>query len=234
MRMATDVAGVLIVALWAAGSGGAWAGEADLIETVRPYVAGVVGEFERISGERRAVLDEVAAFIAAGLKERGEAKLTFICTHNSRRSHLAQIWAQAAALHYGLDGVKSFSGGTEATAFNIRTVRALRRAGFSVVDSTGGTNPVYLVQYAEGAPPIRAFSKVYDAEGNPKEGFAAMMCCDQADANCPLVNGATTRVPVHYEDPKKGDGTPGEASGYDERCRQIAGEMFYLMSRVRK
>lgn len=215
----------------AAMAGGA---EGELLETLRPYVAGVAGEFGGISVGRKAVLDEAAAFVASGLKEGGEARLTFICTHNSRRSHLAQVWAQVAARYYGIEGVRTFSGGTEATACNIRTVRALRRAGLSVADLTGGDNPVYLVQYAEGAPAIRAFSKVYDAEGNPKEGFAAMMCCDHADEACPLVRGASGRFSVHYVDPKKGDGTPGEGAGYDERCRQIAGEMFYLMSRVKK
>ncbi len=209
-------------------------GEAELLEMLRPYVAGVAGEFGGISEARKAVLDEAAAFVSAQLKDKGEARLTFICTHNSRRSHLAQVWAQVAARYYGIEGVRIFSGGTEATACNIRTVRALRRAGLSVADSTGGDNPVYLVQYAEGAPAIRAFSKVYDAEGNPKEGFAAMLCCDHADEACPLVRGAAGRFSVHYVDPKKGDGTPGEAAGYDERCRQIAGEMFYLMSRVKK
>ena len=129
-----------------------------LLPSLRPYVDEVAGDLDAVPAERKVVLDEIAGTIATRLKEGGEANLTFICTHNSRRSHLAQIWAQVAARYYGLEGVKTFSGGTEATACNIRTVRALRRAGFSVVDSTGGENPVYLVQYAEGAPPMRASS----------------------------------------------------------------------------
>lgn len=214
--------------------GGALAGEADLIEAVRPYVAGVVGEFDKIPEARKKELTKAALFVRSQIAAGQEAKLTFICTHNSRRSHLSQIWAQVGALYYGLPGVKTFSGGTEATACNIRTVGALRRAGLDVTDSTGGKNPVYLVKFGADAPPIRAFSKVYSGEGNPTEGFAAMMTCSHADGNCPVVEGSAIRVAIHYEDPKVADDTPEEASRYDERCRQIAGEMFFIMSRIKE
>lgn len=229
-RAVCVAAGMAVVS----GGGRALAGEADLIEGIRPYVAGVVGEFGQIPEPRKKELTKAALFVRSQIAAGQEAKLTFICTHNSRRSHLSQIWAQAAALYYDVAGVKTFSGGTEATACNIRTVGALRRSGLEITDSTGGKNPVYLVQYGKTAPPIRAFSKVYSGEGNPTEGFAAMMTCTQADGNCPVVEGSAIRIRIHYEDPKVADDTPGEASRYDERCRQIAREMFFMMSRVRE
>jgi hypothetical protein len=216
------------------GSSGvhAVASEADLLEPVRPYVRQVMSEFGQIAPERAAALKTAAAFIRERLAQGKPAQLTFICTHNSRRSHLAQIWSQTAAVYYGLTNVTTFSGGTEQAACNIRTVRALRRAGFSVVESTGGTNPVYLAKFAEGQAPGKLFSKVYSSEGNPQREFAALFCCDQADASCPQVQGAAVRIPIHYVDPKASDNSPGESATYDERCRQIAREMFYLMSAV--
>lgn len=209
------------------------AAEDEVIETLQPYVADIAASLDELPEERRELLDEMVAFIVERAQAGESIDLTFICTHNSRRSHLGQVWAQTAAVHYGISGVTAYSGGTETTACNPRTVSALRRAGFSVVQASNEDNPHYLIQYAENQPPIEAFSKVYDADGNPSEGFLAAMCCADADANCPVVHGAVARIRLCYEDPKVADGTPEEAARYDERCRQIAIEMFYVMSRVR-
>jgi protein-tyrosine-phosphatase len=202
----------------------------QLIEPLRSYVAEATAPFDSIPDERRSVLRQAATFIAQR-REKGEpAALTFICTHNSRRSHLSQVWAQTAACCYGLSNVRTFSGGTAATACDVRTVRALRRAGFSVVASTEGDNPVYLVQYSEGAAPLKSYSKLYRAKENPQKDYAAMMCCSDVDERCPIVFGAAARISLHYQDPKVADNTPEESAKYDERCRQIAVEMSYVMS----
>ncbi len=224
----------LVLAVLAGLGTGVQAGGDDIIEPLRPLIAEAIQEFDQIGEERKAELGKAAEFIRSKVTRGEEAQLTFVCTHNSRRSHMSQIMAQTAALYYDVPKVKTFSGGTESTACNIRTVRALRRAGFSVVDTTGGKNPLYLVQYGENAPVIRAFSKVYNAQGNPTAAFAAMMCCSHADENCPVVKGAALRVPIHYEDPKKADGTPGEPARYTVRLRQIAREMLFLMSIIQK
>lgn len=180
------------------------------------------------------MLDQFAATAYDLLASGKDANLTFICTHNSRRSHMSQIWAQTAASYYGLDHVNAFSGGTEATACNCRTVAAMRRAGFSIVKTTEGGNPVYLVQFSDDHPPVRAYSKLYNADGNPKQGFIALMTCSQADKKCPVVEGAVARYAIHYVDPKLCDDTPDEPVAYNERCQEIAREMFYIMSRVRQ
>jgi arsenate reductase len=146
---------------------------------------------------------------------------------------LAQIWAQTAAAFYGVDGVQAYSGGTEATAMNSRTVDALRRVGFTLTDTTGGKNPVYLVKYSESKPDIRSFSKIYNAEGNPQNNYAAFMTCSQADKNCPVVEGSALRIPIHYEDPKVADNLPNEAAVYDERTQQIGREMLYMLSQAK-
>ena len=207
--------------------------DTDVLPALKPMIDQITKEFDQIPAERQLMLKKTALFIRSKLQAKETPQLTFICTHNSRRSHLSQIWAQTAAAWYDVVGVKTFSGGTEATACNERTIAALTRAGFAISNSTPGEkNPVYLVKYSGQAEPIRAFSKVYSAEGNPKENFVALMTCDHADKNCPVVEGAVMRVPVHYVDPKVSDGTPQEAATYDERCRQIAREMFFLMKQV--
>lgn len=187
-------------------------------------------DFSAIPAERKADLDALARHIREKLADGQTAQLVFICTHNSRRSHFAQVWAQIAAHQYGISPVECFSGGTETTACNPRTVAALERAGLEVAAITTGTdNPVYLFRYAEGVPPIAAFSKVYDQAPNPTRNFSAVMTCAQAEENCPFVPGAEKRFALTYEDPKIADGTPAENAAYDTRCRQIAGEMRYLL-----
>ena len=171
------------------------------------------------------------------LVDSGHVDLTFICTHNSRRSHLAQVWAQVGAEVSGLQGVRTFSGGTEATACNPRTVAAMRRAGFQVaVQDTvhGATNPTYDVSMGKDVPGMACFSKTYTDEANPQQGFGAVMTCSSADRGCPLVHGAAARFATPYVDPKVSDGTDEEAATYDARCRQIGTEMLYLMGEVKR
>lgn len=232
------IATISIVAFFVAGCSTAATApqaepEAKLLPPLRSYVDQVAGELDTISDERKAVLGEIAASIASRLEDGAEAELTFICTHNSRRSHMSQIWAQTAARYYDLDRVHAYSGGTQRTACNHRTVTAMRRVGFDIKDATTGENPLYLVRYADDRPPIRAYSKLYNADENPKDGFIALMTCSSADKSCPVVQGAVARYAIHYTDPKLCDDTPTETTAYNERCREIAREMFYIMSRVR-
>jgi len=207
---------------------------ANLLPALRPYVDSVAGELNQVSTERRVVLDAIATDVEAQLRAGKPAQLTFICTHNSRRSHMSQIWAQTAAYYYGLDNVYAFSGGTQATACNCRTVAAMRRVGFDIEDATTGDNPIYLVRYAADRPVIRAYSKLYNGDPNPKKDFIALMTCSVADKSCPVVEGASSRYAIHYVDPRLCDDTPTETTAYNERCREIAREMFYIMSVVKR
>ena len=195
------------------------------------YIKKTALNITSLSDDRTSVLEDVARFVSSKRVAGEPAMLNFICTHNSRRSQMAQLWAAAAAAYFGIEGVQAYSGGTEATAFNPRAVATMERAGF-IVDNPGGDNPHYLVSYSEGGPAIECFSKTYDDPFNPSGGFAAIMTCSDADAACPVVLGAAERFAVRYEDPKAFDDTPREAAAYDERCLQIAAEMLYLFSRV--
>jgi arsenate reductase len=203
-----------------------------LLAPLQSYVETFSGEFEQIPAERKPLLANLTAFIQAKVKEGSAIALTFICTHNSRRSHLSQLWGQVAAYYYQIPRVTTYSGGTEATAFNPRAVRAVEKAGFKVEKTGEDSNPVYLVQYAENEPPLKAFSKVYDEGGNPRSDFGAVMTCSHADENCPYLPGAN-RISLPYDDPKEADNTPLESARYEERCRQIARELFYAFSRIK-
>jgi hypothetical protein len=131
--------------------------------------------------------------------------------------------------------VKTFSGGTEHTAFNPRAIAALERAGFAIRQTlAGGDNPRYQVRFVGDGPAVEAFSKVYSESPNPSREFCAIMTCSQADEACPVVDGAAERIALTYDDPKASDGTPEEAATYDERCAQIAREMLFALSMVGK
>ncbi len=197
------------------------------------YLNDRVKEFVAIPSDRKADLAKVADYVRKQLAKPEPARLTFICTHNSRRSHLSQIWAQVAAEYYGLDGVETYSGGTEATAFNPRAVAAMQRCGLKIVaDDPKATNPRYSVYHSDSAVPQVCFSKAYSDPPNPSERYCAVMTCSQADDACPLVMGCDLRMPIRYEDPKVADDTEFEAQRYDERSAQICAEMLYMMSLV--
>jgi protein-tyrosine-phosphatase len=208
------------------------AGKTALYPELETQIAAAAAETDRIPEERRLLLDRLAGYVSARRKAGEPSRLTFICTHNSRRSHMSQIWAQAAAAYYGVPAVHTYSGGTEATAFNPRAVAALERAGFRIERGPEADNPVHRVRFADDSEAMEAFSKVYDRPPNPTSDFCAVMTCAEADASCPMVLGAADRIAIPYEDPKAFDGTDRETEEYDERCRQIAREMLYLFSQV--
>lgn len=184
-----------------------------------------------ISEERKEVLQVLIDYIKEKLKAGEELNLNFICTHNSRRSQFSQIWAQTAADYFGIPA-DCYSGGVEVTEFNERAVESIKRSGFRVTKK-GSENPVYFIFHSDEAEPISAFSKLYDDPINKAQKFAAVMTCAHADENCPFIPGTENRIPVRYEDPKKYDGTPEEASRYDERSMQIASEMFYVFGQIK-
>ncbi len=202
---------------------------------LKQYVDSLVSDFRNIETVRQQELEAVSDYIHQQLQEGKQVDLNFICTHNSRRSHFGQIWASTAIAYYQLSDIHTYSGGTEATAFNHRSVAALERAGFEVKKTVGigeEDNPRYQLRFAENAPSMLCFSKTYDDSFNPSQNFVAIMTCSHADENCPLVLGASKRFAITYEDPKVADDTPEESAKYDERCRQIATEMFYLFSKI--
>lgn len=203
----------------------------NLLPKLQDYCKTLPSEFAQIPAERKTNLNELAGFIQAK-KEKGESiDLTFICTHNSRRSQFGQVWAKAAAQYYNIP-INSYSGGTEATTCPPQTLAAMQRAGFVTTPKTAEKNALHEVVFAEKELPLTLFSKVYNDTHNPQKNFAAILVCSSADQGCPLVMGATLRLYHGYEDPKKSDGTAEESATYDAACRLIAREMFYVFSQI--
>jgi arsenate reductase (thioredoxin) len=191
-------------------------------------------DFKQISEERKAVLQPLIDFIQTKTDSKLETRLNLICTHNSRRSHLSQVWAQAAAAYYDIKSVFCYSGGTEATALFPMAAETLKDSGFNIKTLSEGSNPVYSIKYSADALPVIGFSKTYDDDFNPESGFAAIMTCSQADGGCPFIAGAEKRIPVTFEDPKISDGTPQQKEVYLERSLQIGTEMLYVFSQIKK
>jgi arsenate reductase len=204
--------------------------------TLFPRLAETVGqlqnEFHLITEERKATINQLVDFVLKRERNQQPAVLNFICTHNSRRSHISQLWAQAAAFTFGVEPVICLSGGTEATAFNPRAVRAMQQVGFQIHTASVGSNPRYEVRYAEGAPAVIAFSKTYDDPFNKATDFAAVMTCSHADEHCPFIPGAAQRVALTYDDPKEADNTPEEEQRYNERVHQIGRELLFAFSQI--
>lgn len=189
--------------------------------------------FDTITTDRKAQLETLSAYIQKKYNDKKTPKLIVICTHNSRRSHLGQLWLAAAADYYQLPTLESFSGGTEATAFNPNAVAAMQRIGFEIFALIEAENSVYSILWSEDQQQsYHAFSKRFETAPNPTEAFAAIMVCTEADEGCPFVPGTDFRIALPFEDPKAFDGTPLEAAKYDERCEQIGTEMLYVLSKV--
>jgi predicted protein tyrosine phosphatase len=103
--------------------------QAQSFEVLDNYWTKVEANLSAVPADRQDELKSLANYIAKSIKADGTADVMFICTHNSRRSHFGQIWAAAAAHHLGIQGVRTYSAGTEATAFNPRAIAAVERAG---------------------------------------------------------------------------------------------------------
>jgi len=188
---------------------------------------------QTISSERKAVLQPLTDFIQSKVSNQQEIRINFICTHNSRRSHLSQVWAQTMANYFNIKNVFCYSGGTEATALFPMVVETLQKSGFQISKISQNENPVYSIKYTDNEHPIIGFSKKLDDDFNPKSEFAAIMTCDSANEACPFVPGAEKRIPIMFEDPKAFDNTPLQAQKYLERSEQIASEMYYIFSQIK-
>ena len=182
--------------------------------------------------ERKIILQPLINYINLKLNNSEEIRLNFICTHNSRRSHLAQVWAQTMAEYFNYKQVFCYSGGTESTSVNIAVVNSLKQFGFEIDITTESDNPVYSIKYSLNQSPIIGFSKRFDDPFNPKTDFAAILTCSEADQACPFVKGADIRISMTFEDPKVYDNTNLQKEKYLERSLQIAAELKYVFSKV--
>ncbi len=188
-------------------------------------------KFDEIPDERKEILSQLSAYIKEQRQKNQGINLVYICTHNSRRSHLGQVWGAVAANFYGISGINTYSGGTEATALNPNAIKALKTTGFEITELTQGQNPRYLVSFGNELS-TTCFSKVYDDKENPSDNFVAIMTCSHAEENCPYIPGVDLRIGITYDDPKDFDGTPQQDEKYLERSNQLALENLYVFSQI--
>lgn len=187
---------------------------------------------DMIDERHRIAADELAAWIVENYRPGRPLELIAVCTGNSRRSILTATLLNLAGAYYGMPELRAFSGGTQPTAFNARTIATLREIGVEIspvgkeaAPGQEGTNPIYAVRWGNGTVGSEVetieYSKRYDAATNPQAGFAALLVCSEADAGCPVVKGASLRLSLPYLDPKIYDGTPFEKQKYAERRDDI-------------
>ena len=188
---------------------------------------------DKISEERKEILKPLADFIQSKTDTQEPIRINFICTHNSRRSHLSQVWAQTLAFYFNVKNVQCYSGGTESTALFPMVAQTLKNTGFQIETISEGKNPIYSIKYADNEPAVIGFSKKLDDDFNPKSEFAAVMTCSQADGGCPFIAGAEKRIPITFEDPKAFDNTSQQAEKYQERSLQIATELMYVFAQIK-
>ncbi len=187
---------------------------------------------QEISKERKVLLQVLIDYVQKRKDTAEPIKLNFICTHNSRRSHLCQVWAKTMAAYFGVRYIKSYSGGTDETAVYHKIAETLINQGFEIQKLGNGTNATYKLSFDSDSCPMTLFSKKYDDSYNPKQGYAAVMTCNDADQNCPIIFGEQ-RISLPFIDPKVSDGTERQAEVYAERSTQIASEMKYVFSQIK-
>jgi len=199
-----------------------------MIPKIQSFISSLT--ISSITEDRKVKLQVLVDSITNQIKLREPIRLNFICTHNSRRSQLAQVWAQTMASYFNLK-IDSFSGGVEVTEFNEHAISAMKKAGFHI-ESIGTDNPHYFVRFSESQPPLEMFSKIYNDPFNCTENFIAIMTCSDADINCPVISGTNKRISLTYLDPKNFDGTIQQDHKYDETCLKIATELYFVFSKL--
>jgi arsenate reductase len=186
-----------------------------------------------LSDDRKNLLLKISEGIIEEYKKEGVVNLNFICTHNSRRSQLGQVWGFFAANHFDLN-IHSFSGGTEVTAFFKNTVKTLQKVGFTFhLGNFSHQNPKYIISFEGTSKSILGFSKRYDDAEN-KNPFIAITTCNNADTNCPFIPEATYRFHLPFVDPKASDNTELQDETYLKTNKQIAAEIYFIFSKIKK
>jgi hypothetical protein len=218
-----------------------------LLPAIREHADRLTTSFDMIDEPHRLAGRKLADWIAENHRPGRRLDVVVVCTGNSRRSILGATMGNIAAAYYGMPEVRFHSGGTDPSACNIRTVNALKEIGVEVErtdkEAPRGepqtANPVYRIRWGspggsdETSFEAIEFSKRYDDPANPRQGFAALMVCGEADAACPFVKGAALRVSMPYLDPKIYDGGRYEASKYAERRDDIGRLMLAAMMQAR-
>lgn len=191
------------------------------------------GQVNLITAKRKEELKHLAELIVSEYDDYGEVDIIVICTENSLRSQLVQLWVKSISENYNLDFLNAFSGGTKVTSFNSNMVNALSDYGFSIEKLNDIENPGYLISQSEDDKSTDVmFSKLYDDEFNPEYDFIALIVCDVAAENCPVVEDSSHRLVLPYENVKQFDNTEEQLDKYKEKIEEIGREMMFMIMNV--
>lgn len=219
-----------------------------LLAGVRTHLDTLAAQVDRMDPGRRAAAMKLSNAIVSRFRPGTTLPVIVVCTGNSRRSIMGAAFGNASATNEGLNDIRFYSGGTEPSSFNTRTVSTLRSVGFEIAETgelvtagaVGIANPIYLLSWGRSKQPVasvlgvKEFSKPYSHSENPQSGFIAVVVCDRADAQCPIVAGAVERISMPFADPKSADGTPSEAITYAASRDAIGTAMLFALSEARR
>ena len=203
-------------------------------KTLKEYIKNILKNIDMgIEKNRKDKIVKLAQIIKKNHEQQNIVKITFICTHNSRRSQFSQVWAYISALYFKLDFLEFYSGATEVDSVNLNVINALSNSGLKI-EKTHKDKAIYLLKSLKKDKGISLYSKLYNSKLNPSKHFIAIMTCSDADQMCPVIKGAEKKVSLPYSDPRGADNTVLEKEVYNQTCSIIAKEMFYLMKQVKK
>lgn len=183
-----------------------------------------------VSNKRVFLINEIVNYIYKKTSENKIPKLNFICTHNSRRSQFCQFWASFFSNYYNIK-CEVYSGGTVETEVHKSVLNNISDYGFNI-SFKECNNPIYSIKF-KNQNLGNYFSKFYYNFENPKNEFAAIMTCSDAENNCPVVEGSEIKFSLPYEDPKKYDKSKNEKNEYKKTSESIASEMNYLFKTIK-
>ena len=156
-----------------------------LLPKVKEYADTLTTSFDMIDETHRLAGGKLAEWIAKNYRPGKPLDIVAVCTGNSRRSMLGATMGHVASVYYGMPEIRFHSGGTAPTAFNIRTVNALKEIGVEV-EPTGKeaargepqtANPLYRIRWGSagetGEPMMEAteFSKHYGDASQSSAGL---------------------------------------------------------------
>jgi len=167
--------------------------------------------------DKKNLLDDIISKIQKSLKITNN--IVFLCTHNSRRSQLCQVWGIILSKIYNID-LKFNSAGTEKTEVNKNILYCFSHIGLEVK----GNKIIY-----EDLS-ISLHSKLLD-EIQPNK-FISIMTCSDAEKSCPSDSRSIKNISMTYQDPKVFDYKEKEKDEYLKTSKLIAKELNYVLKKL--
>ena len=205
-----------------------------LYPIINEYVRDFPKEFRKIPEDRRYRLNEIVYFLEEQKVENNPWQLLFISTNQASVSQMAQVWSKTAAYYYGFTNFESFSAGLDPGIISVKMITCLEKAGFIVYKTNLDGMDVYRIKYSYNIEPIVSFPKKIDHVRNPNRDFMAVFVEKNADMNVQNIKGTYNRLLLTYDDPVGYEGSQQEEVMYEESCKKVAVEMFYVFSLLRK